>query len=153
MTLFGLKECPARDAKKWLSKCYFLHREVICFFNSASQDSYGEERFLVKWLPVIFNRLLFKQGGCRRPPRLQNSVGAGDWALGALKSGSRNWCAPPFGPIGPAPGASELKSEAGLGGWECRSGLNETRFVFLVKAALAQTTAPATHWDLNCSNR
>jgi hypothetical protein len=28
--------------------------EMICFLNSASQGSYGEERYLVrKWLPVI----------------------------------------------------------------------------------------------------
>jgi hypothetical protein len=46
MAPFGLKDCPARDTQKWLSKCYFLTPGNDLFFE------FREPRFL--WGGVLF---------------------------------------------------------------------------------------------------
>jgi hypothetical protein len=35
LALFGLKDRPAQDTQKWLSKCYFRHREPRFLWGGA----------------------------------------------------------------------------------------------------------------------
>jgi hypothetical protein len=58
-----LKRLPCSRYTEMAIKMLFLTPGSDLFFSFASQDSYGEKRYLVqKWLPVIFKRLLLKPG-------------------------------------------------------------------------------------------